>query len=490
MAKVSLINLNRVIVPPIAPYAIDILGSALEAAGHSVEVLDLTPQENPAEAIDEYFSHVRPDLVGITLRNTGDLYFPSFLDLPDKGSFLPEHGKLIARIKEHAPINRVIIGGVGFSSNPFGLLKRFGLRYGVVGPGDSVFVEIANAVSHGLSLGEICPNSEGIFDGRGSRLAGKIKRKFVDNKWYYGSGGLGSIRTTNGCGMACSYCIEPLAKGNCYTKNFVDDVIYEINQLVDMGINDIHTCDSEFNMPLHHSKDVLRAIIRQKYADDVRFWAYCQPKPFDGEYAYLLAKSNVTGVNFGIDHADPEMLHSLGKWYTQENILNSTKLCHKYGIAVNHELLFGYPGDTPEKMFRAIDFVTKLDAWAMGVVVGLAVLPGTRLACVYQNKVKSGKSLDGFYVSGEPLTDPAFFADPSFEIPEVFNQIRDYVGSDIKRIMVPQSNSTASENNQLVCSERIKKDLRKGKRGAYWYHYPSSRAAISPQQELLLESTI
>lgn len=489
MANVSLVNLNRILVPPIGPYAIDILGSALEAAGHSVEVLDLTPQEDPLQAIDEHFSYTKPDLVGITLRNTGDLYFPSFLDLPNKGSFLPEHGRLIARINEYAPIDRIVVGGVGFSSNPSGLLKRFGLKYGVIGPGESIFVEIANGVSRGLSLDGICPNSEGLFDGRKSRLAGKIKRKFVDNKWYYEFGGLGSIRTSNGCGMSCSYCIEPFAKGRGYNKGAVDDVIYEINQLVDMGVYDIHTCDSEFNMPLNHSKEVLRAIIAQKYPDKVRFWAYCQPKPFDQEYAYLLAKANVAGVNFGIDHTDPEMLRSLGKWYTKEDISNSTKLCQKYGIAVNHEFLFGYPGDTPEKMFDAIDFAMELDAWAMGIVVGLAVLPGTQLARIYQSKVKSGESLDGFYIQGEPLTDPTFFVDPSFKKTEIFAQIKDFVGSEIRRIMVPQSNSTASENNQLVGSERIKKDLRRGKKGAYWYNYPSSQPRIKPE-ELLLESVV
>ena len=59
-----------------------------------------------------------------------------------------------------------------------------------------------------------------------------------------------------------------------------------------MGINDIHTADSEFNMPIIHSKEVLRAIIARGYPNKVRFWTYCQPSPFDEEYASLLAKAN------------------------------------------------------------------------------------------------------------------------------------------------------------------------------------------------------
>src|SRR5262245_55103552 len=99
MASVTLVNLNRILVPTVAPYAIDIIGSALQDAGHAVEVLDLTPADDPVAAIHAYFDVSSPDLVGVTLRNTGDLYFPSFLDLPDQGSFLPEHGRLLSAIK-------------------------------------------------------------------------------------------------------------------------------------------------------------------------------------------------------------------------------------------------------------------------------------------------------------------------------------------------------------------------------------------------------
>ena len=478
MARVTLVNLNRIQVPPIGPYAIDILGSALEEAGHDVGVLDLTPAEDPMEAIDSYFQKYVPDLVGMSLRNTGDVYFPSFLDLPNKGSFLEEHQMLISRIRMHVPAEKMILGGVGFSSNAEKLLKRFGLKYGVVGPGDAIIVGVANAIDEGKSIKEFGNCDEGVFDGRKSQLARKIKRKFIDNKWYYKNGGLGNVRTSNGCGMSCSYCIEPTAKGKGFNTRKIADVMEEIDQLVAMGINDIHTADSEFNMPITHSKEVLRAIIARRYPNNVRFWTYCQPHPFDEEYASLLAKANFVGANFGVDHADPEVLKSLGKWFGREHIANATNLCKDNGIAVMHELIFGYPGDTPKKMFETIEFAKSLDPWVIGVVVGFGVLNGTKLAGIFQKKVVSGESLDGFYVSGEPLTDPVFYADPSFKIPEIFDELRDYVGRDIYRIMIPQMTSKSGENNQLVGSERVMNTLQSGKTGAYWYHYRNYNSVI------------
>lgn len=478
MASVLLVNLNRIQVPLVAPYALDVLGSALADGGHDVDVLDLNLEAEPLDAIDRRLTDVAPDLVALTLRNTGDLYFPSWLDLPSRGSFLDDHARLIRRITDHVDIRRIVIGGVGFSSTPVALLERFGLRYGVVGPGDVVLRAMADCVDRGESLDAVpvgrmaAPAGRTVLVGPKGRLAPRVHRTFAGNRRYYDASGLAGLRTSNGCGMMCAYCIEPIAKGASYSRRTTEDVLFEIDQLVDAGIHDIHTCDSEFNLPIDHAKRVLGAIAARGYPRSVRFWAYGQPKPFDAELARLMSRANVAGVDFGIDHTDPAMLRRLGKtWYTFDDVRWTTRLCHDYGIAVNHELLFGFPGDTPEKMFAAIDDVLDLGTWAVGVVVGLAVLPGTRLAAIYAERVARGDPLDGFYAAREPLVDPTFFVDPSFEVPAIFSRIAQHVGGETRRVMIPQSNSTAPVNNQLVGSERIRRDLESGKRGAYWYHY-------------------
>ena len=128
-------------------------------------------------------------------------------------------------------------------------------------------------------------------------------------------------------------------------------------------------------------------------------------------------------------------------------------------------------------MLSAIDYVMNLDGRAMGIAIGLGVMPGTELARLCNSQVARNSSLNGFYVSGEALTDPTFFVDPSFAIPDVFEQVRRHVGSEVYRVMLPDVNSTAGENNQLVGSQRIEDDIERGKTGAYWYHYPDRRDA-------------
>ncbi len=481
MAVVTLVNLNQIRVPLVAPYALDVLASALTDGGHDVDVLDLNLESDPFAAIASRFRDHVPDLVGLTLRNTGDLYFPSALDLPTHGSFLESHAALIGAIRAWVPRERLVIGGVGFSSNPSRLLERFDLPCGVVGPGEVVLCAMAAAVDRGVPIADAMASRRlpsaphlALFSGVQGPLAGRVRRSFLDHRRYYHEGGLAGLRTSNGCAMQCTYCVEPFAKGGRYLRRAVDWVTGEIDQLLEAGIYDIHTCDSEFNMPIEHAKQVLRAIIERRYPGVLKFWAYCQPRPFDAEFAQLLARANFAGVNFGADHTVPEVLRALGKtWYTVEDIQRSTRLCHDHGIAVNHELLFGYPSDTPAAMYNAIDTVMALNARAMGVVVGFAVLPGTALARLYQSRVASRAPLDGFIVAGEPLVDPMFYVDPTFDAPAVFDRLKAFVGSESYRIMLPQVNSTSAECNQLVGSERIREDIMSGKRGAYWYHYPT-----------------
>jgi hypothetical protein len=242
MSTVTLINLNRITVPLVAPYALDVLGSALAAGGHDVDVLDLNVESDPSAAIARRFRDEIPDVVAITLRNTGDLYFPSFLDLDSRGSCLPDHDALIGAIKASVPAERIVIGGVGFSSNARALLSRWRLPCGVAGPGESVLRRIADAADRQRPIG-VLPDvprlpsdpSLTIFDGMRLPLVTSVRRGFVDNKRYYDDGGLAGVRTSNGCPMKCSYCVEPFAKGGAYRRQSLDVITSEIDQLLEQA---------------------------------------------------------------------------------------------------------------------------------------------------------------------------------------------------------------------------------------------------------------
>lgn len=405
---VVLINPNKVH-PPIAPYALDVLSTALEMAGFTAEVVDLTfCRDDWRSAVAEYFADRRPMLVGITVRNTDTVY------VFDQRPFVAEHKEIIAEVRRHvtAPI---VVGGVGFSVMPLALMEYFGVEFGVKGPGERTLCELAQTLAESRSPREVAGLlvNDAVWTDppRAAPPVSDLPRASVvrmtpatpytrrsevplkvDNLHYYRRGGLGSILTKNGCPFTCSHCVEPDAKGGRLLHRHVDAVVDEMESLVEQGIHDLHTTDSEFNLGIAHSKRLLREIARRKERDPrsplhkLRLWVYCQPSPFDEEFAELLAAAGCAGVNVGADHVRRDLLDGWKvtakgtRYYTHEDTARLVKLCQAHGLMTMVEALFGMPGETRETMRECVDRFMALEATVTAFSLGLRLFPYIPLA--------------------------------------------------------------------------------------------------------------
>ncbi|MCP2258517.1 tryptophan 2-C-methyltransferase [Streptoalloteichus tenebrarius] len=397
---VTLVNPNKVH-PPIAPYALDILATSLEADGFAVEVLDLTfVRDDWRPSVRAYFTTRRPVLVGITIRNTDTVY------AQQQRGFVDEHREIVDEIRAHTAA-WLVGGGVGFSTLPFALVDHLGLDFGIKGPGEVPLVRLANALVRGEPPdrvpGLIVNEGGGVVrqvpaeraDGGRveqvnrstayTRLSGRPWR--VDNLEYYRRGGLGVVLTKNGCPFACSYCVEPDAKGNRFARRDVGAVVDEMESLLRQGVLDLHTADSEFNLNIAHSKAVLREVARRRHADPasplhrMRLWVYVQPAPFDEELADLLAEAGCAGINVAPDHVRDELLdvwkvtRGGSRYHTGADLERVCALGRERGIATMVEVLLGMPGETAETMTDCVRRTLDLDATVVGYTLGIRIFP-------------------------------------------------------------------------------------------------------------------
>lgn len=434
---VLLVNPNQVH-PPIAPYALDVLSTNLEAAGFDVDVLDLTFHlDDWQQVLRDYFSRQRPLLVGVTCRNTDTVY--AFEQRP----FIQGYRNVINEIRRLTDA-QVVVGGAGFSTMPFALTDYFKADFGVKGPGEKIICDLARAIFEGGDVGEIPGLLINHGAGRVTRvpspaLAGRtavisasishitgqdesrawqaevdksyIRRSGVpfkvDNFMYYRMGGLGSILTKNGCVYRCSQCVEPDAKGNRFAHRDLTSVVDEIETLTYQGIYDLHSTDSEFNLSIAYCKRLLREIVKRRDSDissplhNLRLWVYCQPTPFDEELAELLAEAGCAGVNIGADHVRPEMLNGWKvtakgtRYYDFADIVRMVRLCQKHGILTMVEALFGMPGETLETMRECVDRLMDLEATVTGFSLGLRLFPYTDLAMSLAEKCAGVRTVSG-----------------------------------------------------------------------------------------------
>ena len=457
---VALANTNR-IKPPIAPIGLEYVAEALNAAGHSVEVLDLCWADDLNSAIAGFFDRTSFDLVGVTLRNTDDSAFTS------RQSFLGGFADMVNTIRKHTDA-RIVLGGVGFSIMPEQVLKLCEADAGVWGDGELVLVELANRVEGEQEWLDL-PNLIWRRDGRWHRNLPStlpltnlppMSRSWVDNRRYFREGGQAGIETKRGCPRRCIYCADPIAKGKKIRTRPPKAVVDEMERLLEQGIDHIHTCDSEFNLPKWHASEVCQEIIRRDLGDKLRWYAYCSPVPFSGELAKLMRRAGCVGINFGVDNGDEEMLRQLRRSFMPDDILKATHSCQEAGIAVMLDLLLGSPGETKESIVRTIELMRRAGPDRVGVSLGVRVYSGTELAdLVMPEELREG------LVGGDDRLEPLFFIEPRIA-PFAFELLDELIGDDRRFFFFDPSRPGRNYNynaNQLLVDA-----VRKGYRGAYW----------------------
>jgi radical SAM superfamily enzyme YgiQ (UPF0313 family) len=405
--------------------------------------------------------------VGVTIRNIDDSYFAT------RDFCLARFKPLIDRLREttDAPI---IVGGVGYSIFPEEALAYLGADVGVWGDGEGVAVALARALSKGDSPHGI----PGLVWRDGHRILMNppaavdlcaldlTDRTTVDNLRYFREGGMVGFETKRGCPGSCSYCADPLAKGSRCRLRPPEQVARELALLAERGVTHFHTCDSEFNIPRSHAADVCRAMIAAGLGEKIRWYAYMNPAYFDEELALLMRRAGCAGINFGADHTNAVLLKRLGRVHSADSSRECARLCRKNDIESMFDLLLGAPGETPETVREAVEFMKATAASCIGASLGVRLYPRTPLAD--ELVVQSHKDTAGFHglAPAKPdLLRPVYYLSPRLG-EDPYRLLVDAVGGDDRFFVASPGRADNDYNyndNSHLCEA-----IRSGERGAFW----------------------
>ncbi len=466
-----LINSNRM-QPPIAPVGIDYVAGAARRAGIETDVLDLCLAKDPAETLADYFARSRPELVGISFRNTDDCFWPSAT------GFVPELQGTIDAVRRlcDAPI---VLGGVGFSIFAKPIVDRTGADFGIRGDGEQAIVELLAQ----LRGPRHWPQVSGLLwrDGEQWRanppawprpLDVPTQRDAVDNRTYFRRGGQVGLETKRGCGRSCLYCADPMAKGPTARRRDPQQVADEVEALLAQDVDVLHLCDAEFNLPRDHAAAVCDELIRRKLGERVRWYAYLAVVPFDDELAAKMRAAGCVGINFTSDSAHPAMLAVYRQPHTKDDLAQAVRLCRAHGIAVMLDLLLGGPGETPETLAESIAFFRTIKPDCVGAGLGVRIYPGTGMAA----RLVPGGLLDEPPGIRRRYSGPIDLLQPTFYIaPELGERparlVRELIAGD-ERFFPPMeegpATTTAQRDHNYNANEELSDAIAAGARGAYW----------------------
>ncbi|UCD51913.1 MAG: cobalamin-dependent protein [Phycisphaerales bacterium] len=464
-----MINTNRMR-PPIAPIGLEYVAEAAQRQGIDVDVLDLGLCDDPDAALSDYFSSHAPTLVGLSFRNVDDCFWPS------AQWFVSDLAELVqrARALSKAP---VVLGGVGFSIFADRIVEAAGAEFGIRGDGEAAIA----ALYRQLENDRVFETVPGLIWRHAGDLVGNrpawpevlslpTQRRVVDNVTYFQEGGQCGLETKRGCYRQCMYCADPLSKGNVVRMRAPAEVAHEVESLLAQGIDVLHTCDAEFNIPRHHALAVCEEFIRRGLGEKLHWYAYLAVTPFDAELAAAMRRAGCVGINFTGDAASAEMLATYRQPHRAADLEQAVRHCRDHGIKVMIDLLLGGPGETPETAATTIDFVKRIDPDCAGASLGIRIYPGTAMVDVVHSEgpLETNPALRRKYEGPFDFFQPTFYISQHLG-PEPARLIKDLVAGD-ERFFEPMEErpeADATDHNYNDNTE-LTEAIRGGARGAYW----------------------
>jgi radical SAM superfamily enzyme YgiQ (UPF0313 family) len=223
------------------------------------------------------------------------------------------------------------------------------------------------------------------------------------------------------------------------------------------GFDRLNIVDDTFTLNHRHAHAVCDEIMRRNLKFEWTVFARADTVTTD-----ILTKMKQAGCSwllYGAESASPEILKTIKKGTTPDDIRRGTKLSTEAGIGVFNSFIFGLPGESPETARQSLDFAAELnrDYDAKYGFHLLSPLPGTEL---YERPKDYGLRILtrnwAKYDANEPITEtPTMSPQMVMEHMGNYDRIITYVWQEIERKASEGDPTCAEEMRQKASKEFI-----------------------------------
>lgn len=406
------------------PLSLSILSACLKKNSHEVRLFDLTfmvsnnkdnemrernqtakrvdlekyigtvPQIDIKQSLKNEILNFQPDIIGITLVQNN--YWTSI--------------DLLQEIRKISTAT-IIGGGVFASVVPELLLNSKLIDIIVIGEGELALKELVERIENKKDFSDIKNiaflKDEKIYktDLREYINLDKVpfqdlsifdKRHFLkpfDGKVLYS----GYFELSRGCPFSCTYCVNYFLHETLYSNQTNHIRFKSINRCID----EINTLQRKYKFEFIFFTDENILTLSVKHLQKLtKLWKNKINLPFymTGRSEFLtedkikiLKEMGCATIAFGVECGNEEFRKKILKRYvTNEQIINSFKLCKKYSIRTTANNMFGFPYETEELIFDTIDLNKKIqpDSFSNSI---FAPYLGTQLhdICVKEGFIKN-----------------------------------------------------------------------------------------------------
>ncbi len=214
---------------------------------------------------------------------------------------------------------------------------------------------------------------------------------------------LGSVQSSRGCPFSCEFCNIWRRFGRKVRCKPIENVLDEIHQLVDNGVENILFCVDNFAGNIKYAKLLLRELIALNSKLETPRKYHCEISlniAKDDELLRLLGEANVSYLFIGVESPNKSSLIEMNKVQNLfEDIVEACKRIMSYGLVIEGSMIVGFDNDGPDIFQQQFDFI---QAAAIPVIRMhmLKAFPGTSLwdrlndeGRIYTNQVKEKENI-------------------------------------------------------------------------------------------------
>jgi anaerobic magnesium-protoporphyrin IX monomethyl ester cyclase len=416
---------------PLPPLSLTYLTSVLIQEGIEVKILDFLVTQYHPKKLRRELEEYRPQLVGVTCVTLN----------------YPIARRMLKVCKAFDPHIFTVIGGphVTFALEET-LLRSPWIDAIVIGEGEKTLVELVRALEEDKDIHHV----SGIAFADGGMVVKTPTQVRIENldqlplparellpmARYRALGTPCTVITSRGCPFSCIFCSGRRMFGPKVRFRSPGLVVDEIEKLQrDFGLAKINIVDDTFTLNHNHTQAVCEEMLRRNLM--IKWSAFARVDRISEDLAQLMKRAGCEWVLFGVESADEEILKTIKKGVTLDEVRRGVKIAAKAGISVFNSFILGLPGESWDTALKSMAFGDEL-YHKYGAKYGfhiLSPLPGTELyerAKDYGIRILSRNWAR--YNANEPITETATMSREMIkEAMAIYDQGIEDAWDDIKR---------------------------------------------------------
>jgi radical SAM superfamily enzyme YgiQ (UPF0313 family) len=296
----------------------------------------------------------------------------------------------------------MVAGGAHATVRPDETLEH-GFDLAVIGEAEEVIVQLVDVLEGNKNLedvpnirfrdssGQIRSGPHGGFISELDNLPLPLTaQELFDPHWYSLNGAEvipGGILTSRGCPARCTFCANYVT-GRTFRHRSAERVVAELNAYHSRSGQHFFPCWDDAltaDIPrLHRLCEVLENQIRFP----LRWSAITRASMVRPGLLRALKRAGLIHVNFGVESGDNEILRSIKKDITTEQVVRALEWSKNEGLMTACNFMLGFPQETPQVLERTLRFMERIaplvDTFStLGVLVPF---PGTPLYDEYHDQ--------------------------------------------------------------------------------------------------------